>query len=113
MKFKTTAKEIRDNYYTVIGIGYCEAQNLLKCSEPIAYSAGVYGWNCDYYIIDNVVICTGYRGIINKNNHSNYNIVRDYDNKAEKILHDYSIDYEARKIKLDNLLHEFIITVKD
>lgn len=113
MKFKTTAKEIRDNYYTIIGIGYCEAQYLLKHREPNAYSSGVYGWNCDYYIIDNVVICTGYRNIINKHNHSNYNIVRDYDSKAEKIVHNYNLSWEAKEKALEKLLHEFIVTVKD
>ena len=29
--------------------------------EPDYYTAGVYGWNCDVYVIAGLAICTGYR----------------------------------------------------
>ena len=60
MKFKATKKAMKDNYYYIIGIGYCDAQYLLQDEKPIAYSAGVYGWQCDYYDVDGVLISTGY-----------------------------------------------------
>ena len=51
MKLQTTKKQIRQNFNTVLSIGYCDAQYLLDCKNPFAYSAGVYGWSCDYYQI--------------------------------------------------------------
>ena len=64
MKCKTTAKAIRAKYGSrILSIGYCAAQYLLRYETPFAYSAGVYGWNCDYYDIDGVCISTGYRPV--------------------------------------------------
>ena len=37
MKFKTTAKQMRDNYHNAVRIGYCEAQTLLSDYEPMQY----------------------------------------------------------------------------
>lgn len=49
MKFRTTKKAIMANYGNVIKVDYCDLQNLLKYESPIAYTAGVYGWNADIY----------------------------------------------------------------
>lgn len=49
-------------YRNVIKVGYCDLQDALKWSEPDFYTAGVYGWNADVYVIDyDTVIVTGYR----------------------------------------------------
>jgi hypothetical protein len=82
MKLKTTAKEMRQ-YPRIVRIGYCDAQNLLKYKSPFAYSAGVYGWNGDYYEIDGVLIATGYRSLPDsKNVKCSYAVVREYDTRA-------------------------------
>jgi len=83
MKFKTTAKAIRDGYYTIIGVGYCDLQNLLKYKDPVAYTCGVYGWSFDVYDIDRVAICTGYRVMPSKNSSHDYKLIREYDKMAE------------------------------
>ena len=107
MKFKTTSKQMRDNYGDkAIQIGYCEAQTLLSDYEPIAYSSGVYGWNCDYYLVDNVLIVTGYRGMFGR--HISYKLVDKYEKKAITIKTNYDLSYEARKRKINKLLHRFI-----
>lgn len=36
MKFKTTKKAIREGYYRIISVGYCNLQYLLKGHNPIA-----------------------------------------------------------------------------
>jgi len=36
-------------------------QNLLRYRVPFAYSAGKYGWNCDYYEINYKIIAVGPR----------------------------------------------------
>jgi hypothetical protein len=84
MKLQATKKEIKNGYYRVLAIGYCDAQNLLRYENAFAYSAGVYGWGCDYYDIDGVCISTGYR-TINQNMRSDYKVIRDYEARAEKL----------------------------
>ena len=74
-----------------------------------AYSSGVYGWACDYYLIDGVIISTGYNPI---GQSINYDIINDYDLKAEKIQSDYSMTYEQRLEKTNQLVSEFIQEVK-
>ena len=98
MKFKTTKKAIQAGYYRIASIGYCNAQSLLKYRSPVAYSAGVYGWNGDYYEVDGVLIATGYRGLPdNKNVKCDYEIVRRFETAAtgkgkeetEKLLEEF------------------------
>ena len=62
MKTKITKKAIMSAYRNVIKVGYCDLQDALKLREPNFYTAGVYGWNADVYVIDyDTVIITGYR----------------------------------------------------
>lgn len=68
MKFKTTRKEINNNYDKILKLGYCEASTLLRAAREVAYTSGVYGWNFDLFEAQNsngniVAICTGYRNM--------------------------------------------------
>lgn len=109
MKLKTTNKQIKANFNTVISIGYCDAQYLLSYKRPFAYNCGVDGWNCDFYEINNVCISTGYRTIWEK---LDYNLLSNLENKARFICLDYNLDTETKKIKLDLLLEELINSLK-
>lgn len=87
-KIKTTKTEMRQNY-RILSIGYCDAQSLLTFESPIAYSAGTYGWACDYYLIRHpevgeVIISTGYSPISTKNMIEDYKLIREYEEKARK-----------------------------
>lgn len=105
MKFKTTLKAMR-NSYNIAVFGYCEIQDLLSNREPIAYNSGVYGWNCDFYLIDSTtVISTGYRPIGKR--YLDYGRSELYNEKAKKIRNDYSLTYEERTKKLDDLFDQF------
>ncbi len=42
-------------------VGYCDLYGALSGIDPDYYTAGVYGWNCDVYVIAGLAICTGYR----------------------------------------------------
>lgn len=66
IKYKTTKKAMKESYKTIIKIGYCDAQYLLKFENIIAYSTRVEGWSCDYYDIEGILISTGYAPIENK-----------------------------------------------
>lgn len=104
MKLKTTRKQIEQDSYRIASIGYCEAQHLLKYQSPFAYTAGVYGWNGDYYLVDGVTIATGYRSLpASKNTKCDYKIVRVFDDRASKA--------ETAK-EIDAILAEFIQAIK-
>ena len=108
MKTQITLKQLKQMFSKRIAIGYCDASNLLKFEEPIAYTAGVYGWNNDIYAIDGCAIVTGYRNLCGNINY-NRSRVRDYDEKAYEIICDNSIDWETKKSKVKTLLDSFIM----
>ncbi len=108
MKLQTTKKQIRQNFNTVLSIGYCDAQNLLDCKTPFAYSAGVYGWSCDYYQIGNVCISTGYSPI---GTPVNYELLNELERKAEQIKNDYNLSSSDREKQLNELLKQLIDSV--
>lgn len=83
MKYKTTAKALKEGYYMIIDVGYCDLQSLLSYKSPIAYNAGVYGWNFDVYDIDGVAIATGYRGMPSKNSKADYKLIKEYEDKSQ------------------------------
>lgn len=83
MKYKTTAKAIREGYHKVVSVGYCDLQSLLSYKNPIAYAAGLYGWNFDIYDIDGVAIATGYRGMPSKNSKVSYALIKEYEDKSQ------------------------------
>ena len=106
MKFKTTRKQINQNYNRVISIGYCEAQYLLQGKNPIAYNAGYYGWNCDIYDINGVAIVTGYQPFGNIRPH--YDTIKKYDDEARKIFCNSWENYQKMLDQVDQLLNQFI-----
>ena len=83
MKYKTTAKELKEGFYKIISVGYCDLQSLLSYKSPVAYSRGVYGWNFDVYDIEGVAIATGYRGMPSKNSKNDYKLMREYEQKSQ------------------------------
>ena len=106
-KLKVSKKDIRENRF-IIGLSYCSAQYLLNYQNAFGYSSGVNGWSCDYFLVDNIVISTGYDYVNSKNTKHSYEMLREYELKAEKISHDYSLPYEEKKNKINQLLSEFI-----
>ena len=60
-KFRTTNKEMM-NESLCYAVGYAELQYLFRFESPVAYTAGIYGWNSDIYLLKgNTYISTGYR----------------------------------------------------
>ena len=105
MKLKTTKANIRKNCGTILSIGYCSADSLLQHISPFGYSAGVYGWSCDYYDFGGVCISTGYAPIGEK---VNFELLKEYENAAQKIYSNYNLNYNERKEATNKLLKEFI-----
>ena len=106
MKFRTTNKQIKNNYGYVFKIPYCDAWHLLRGREPEAYTAGVYGWNADVYSHGGVAIVTGYRPF---GKSCNRDVLRKYEQKARKIYENDNIKkYDTKIKKINKLLDEFI-----
>ena len=114
MKYQATKKTIKDNYYRILGIGYCNAPYLLNYETPESYCAGVYGWSCDNYNIEGVLISTGYNYINNKNmKHIDYDTLMTYENKAREICNsNYSLDWKVKKDMVRSLLIEMLESLK-
>lgn len=64
-KFKTTRKQIKDNFSKIFCCGYCELAEITTKS-PLLYNSGIYGWNYDVYVFGNIAVTTGYRGMFGK-----------------------------------------------
>lgn len=103
MKYKTTAKAIREGACNPRSAGYCDLQYLLNNHSPNAYTCGTYGWNFDVYEVYGVTICTGYCGMVGPRCEG----ISEYEKKAKDIFHDEKMIYEEASKKIENLLHEF------
>ena len=57
---KLTKKEVQTNY-CCYSVGYCRLQHLLYYAKAVGYTAGVYGWNADIYLFNDLAIVTGNR----------------------------------------------------
>lgn len=109
MKFKTTNKAIKDNYFKIARVGYCDLQTLLRYKEPFAYTCGSYGWNANFYDLNGVCICTGYRSLIGES--IPHEIIKKYEQKARAIMEKYVFDYKKASKSLDKLIEKFLIEI--
>lgn len=112
IKLKSTKKEMREHYWYILSVGYCSMQSLLNEQRPFAYSSGTYGWSCDYYEVDEVLISTGYAPLSSKNMIEDYSIIKEYENKALKI-DELFLPYNERKEKKAVLLKELVEKLKE
>ena len=110
MKCRVTKKEIRNSFQNIISIGYCDAQFLLQYRSPFAYSAGTYGWACDYYDLGTTCISTGYSPLNGLK--PDYDLLRRFEENAQRIVCG-DLDYETKKARVDELLYQFVDAVLD
>lgn len=115
MKFRTTRKEMMKESNGVIKVGNGWLNTLLIYSSPIAYTAGVNGWNADIYDMGEVeqwgyYICKGDRpfGDIEPT----YEYIERFEKIADEIRygaewHDYD-----RKAIMRELLRLFVKAAK-
>ena len=110
MKLQTTKTNVKNNFVTILTVGYCELQYLLNCCSAFAYSAGVYGWGCDFYQpsskFSGVCIATGYNTDRMGGKQVSYELVKEYEQKAREVMNDYS--QTNKREALNTLIDEFI-----
>lgn len=113
MKTCYTAKALKNQFGDrMYKIGYCYAQNLLNYENAFGYTHGVYGWNADFYAINDIVISTGYRPV---GIPTNYDIVQRYDEMAfeNNLAYNHSkISFEECKEKNRALIAAMIEEMK-
>lgn len=102
MKIKVSMKDVKNSGKKIFNAPYCSLQHLLNYKTPDFYSASKNGWICDYYYINNIIICTGYA---TTGDNTDNNLIREYNNKASKIIS--SMD-DNRINKVNKLLNNFI-----
>ena len=109
MKYKTSKKDVSSHYHYIISAEFCDVAYLVEeYNIPQSYCSGKDGWLCDNYDIGGVLISTGYGPISRKNTRHNYDLLCDYNNRARAIRYDYDLSHEDRKMKVGNLLGDFI-----
>ena len=109
MKTQTTKKAIMGAFENVIRVGYCDMQDALQWREPNFYTAGVYGWNADVYVIDyDTVIVTGYRPF------GNMELSREVIDTLNKCAESASryLEYHMAKTYLRNNLDELAMGIE-
>lgn len=107
MKIKTTKKAMKNGYYHIIGTGYCNLHCLLQYEREMAYSTRAEGWACDYYEVGNVLISTGYAPLKSENAKCDYDMIRKYDDEAQKIVYS-DLAYEEKVKTVKELLKQFV-----
>lgn len=108
MKRKTTRKELRGLFSTIICVGYCNLQSLLIDINPAYYLTRPEGWAADAYIVDcNTIIVTGYDPFGNVS--PEYDLQRKYELWARRVIGDgLHIDTENKLEKLAALREDFV-----
>lgn len=105
MKIRTTRKELRKSAFWSLSVGYCDLQYLLKYEQPFAYVSGTYGWDFDAYLFGDIVVTTGYRGMVGFS--IPYDDVAEIEKRAEKIVYNHDIPYEEKRKALHEIAVEF------
>ena len=106
MKIKTTQKAIKANFKKIVCVGYCNLQHLLNYESPIYYTIRREGWASDIYIFGDIAISTGYAPFGNIK--VKYDILRKYDNTAQKIVENRDIKHDEKVKKVNKLLKKFL-----
>ena len=119
MKAQISKKEVRNANSRIISIGYCDMQFLLRYHDCNLYSAGIYGWSCDYYIINSdntggmftpyTVISTGYQPLSNSKTTPDTKLLRLFEKYASLVLDSATVASTAVKQSwLNKLLSAFV-----
>ena len=95
MKARISQKEVRNTNSRILRIGFCDMQFLLQYHDCNMYSAGIYGWSCDYYIINSAntgvftpytIISTGYRPLDNRETKPDIELLMLFEKYASLVL---------------------------
>lgn len=103
MAFELKKKDVKERYYYIIPVSYCDLQYLLNRVNKTGYVARVEGWACDIfegYDWGGVAISTGYAPICQniERNKELYKIINKYNNKIRNQKKSHSRYYYMKQI---------------
>lgn len=105
-----TKKYVRESFSNVIALPYCEMQDLFNQGDRDYYTAGVYGWGADVFIINNgTAVVTGYDPFGNVK--PSYNMMSFYNNAAREIREECRnklCGYNELRQRLHGLAMDFV-----
>lgn len=104
MKFRTTEKAMKEGCYCQ-SVPYCDLQNLLSVTDPIAYTCGVYGWYADIYTNGNLAIVTGYKPFGKK--YISDEEIRYFEKESNDIDLHTNLNWKQRRKRKEALLNKF------
>lgn len=111
MKIKATQKAIKANFKKIVCVGYCNLQHLLNYESPTYYTTRREGWASDVYTFGGIAISTGYAPF--GNIRVDYDTLKKYDEKAQKIVENWSIKYDTKVKKVNKLLEKFLEEIRE
>ena len=107
MARKFTNKEVKNWGIPVLSIGFCGIQTLLNHIGRDGWTESrAYGWRSDIYIINGVIISTGYAPVSGIK--VPYELTKKYEDEALKIRSDTTEDWKEQDNKINALLSDFI-----
>lgn len=108
---KLTKEWVKENFDSILQIGYCQLDNVLKNVNNLhfqGHTEGVYGWNADIYSFyhngERIAIVTGSRPFGKK---CNYEIVKKYNNIG-RLIFPYIDNIEERQRVAGLIVSDFI-----
>lgn len=108
VKIKTPKKIIK-NYRYILSIEGIEG--LLYFTQPIAHCTQK-GWACDFYDVNDVLLCVGVCPISCKNTSIDKliddNTIATYNSMAWDIINDFSLPTAEQRRKINDLLSDFV-----
>lgn len=104
MKFRTTEKAMKEGCYCQ-SVPYCDLQNLLSVTDPIAYTCGIYGWNANIYTNGNLAIVTGYRPFGKK--YISNEEIRYFEKESNNIDLHTNLNWKQKRKRKEALLDKF------
>ncbi len=115
MKREMKEKEVRNIVEfadVALCVSYCGAAYMLEGLPPTGYTAGVYGWNYDVYEFGGIVVCTGYRRIKGIWTTESQELVKQYNDRARRVVESRSADWNVKKSILADIRREFAAEAK-
>lgn len=103
MSLELKKKDVKERYYYIIPVGYCDLQYLLNRVDKVGYTARVEGWASDIfggYEWGGVCISTGYAPICQniERNDALYKIIKKYNNKIRNQKKSHTKYYYMKQI---------------
>lgn len=102
MKLKASKKEFKG--LNVLRVGGYGLQETLRGLDAFGYSAGAYGWSCDYYDLGGLIISQGYSAI---GKPANYETLKQYEEIARRINTNDETNYQEKQAQLHSLREDF------